>query len=171
LDEIILANEITDTSYEEDSFNLQGNLIHYSSTKSKRITESVLASEIYGMVGGVDMSIAINTTIKLITDQLGLKGFPPTPIIICTDSYSLYECLVKLGTTKGKRLMIDIMAIRQSYERRELTEIRWINGQDNPADAMTKGTPNKALEKFIDTNQLSVRIEGWVKRGEDIGGS
>ena len=110
------------------------------------------------------MSIAINTTIKMITEQL---RFPSTPIIVCTDSYSLYECLVKLGTTKEKRLMIDIMAIRQSYERRELTEIRWINGQDNPADAMTKGTPNKALEKFIDTNELSVRIEGWVKRGED----
>jgi hypothetical protein len=67
--------------------------------------------------------------------------------------------------------MIDIMAIRQSYERRELTEIQWINGQDNPADAMTKGTPNKALETFINTNQLIVRIEGWVKRGDDLGGS
>jgi hypothetical protein len=164
--EIILANETTNASYEENSFNLRGNLIHYSSTKSKRVTRSVLASEIYGMVGGIDMAIAINTTIKIITDQL---GFPSTPIIVCTDSYSLYECLVKLGTTKEKRLMIDIMAIRQSYERRELTEIRWINGQDNPADAMTKGTPNKALEKFIDTNELSVRIEGWVKREEDVG--
>ena len=114
------------------------------------------------------MAIAINTTIKMITDQL---GFPPTPIIACTDSYSLYECLVKLGTTKEKRLMIDIMAIRQSYERRELTEIRWINGQDNPADAMTKGIPNKALGKFIDTNQLIVQVEGWVKRAEDSGRS
>ena len=159
--EIILANETTNASYEENSFDLRGNLIHYSSTKSKRITRSVLASEIYGMVGGVDMAIAINTTIKMIVSQL---GFPAPPIIVCTDSYSLYECLVKLGTTKEKRLMIDIMAIRQSYERREVTEIRWINGQDNPADAMTKGTPNKALEKFIDTNQLTVRIEGWVKR-------
>jgi hypothetical protein len=62
--------------------------------------------------------------------------------------------------------MIDIMALRQSYERRELMEIRWINGQDNPADAMTKPNPNKALENFITTNCLQVRVEGWVKRGE-----
>jgi len=41
-------------------------------------------------------------------------------IIVYTDSYSLYECLVKLSTIKEKRLMIDIIAIRQSYERREL---------------------------------------------------
>ncbi len=73
------------------------------------------------MVGGVNMAIAINTTIKMITEQL---GFSYTLIIVYTDSYSLYECLVKLGTTKEKRLMIDIMALCQSYERREITEIR-----------------------------------------------
>ena len=115
------------------------------------------------MVGGVDMSFAINSTISMIMKQLRL---PTTPIIVCTDSYSLYECLVKLGTTQEKRLMIDIMALRQSYERRELFEIRWINGQDNPADAMTKANPNRALETFVDTNSLRIRIEGWVKRNE-----
>jgi hypothetical protein len=127
------------------------------------VTRSVLASEIYGMVGGVDMAIAISTTIAMITDQLEL---PKLLTIVCTDSYLLYDCLVKLGTTTEKRLMIDIMALRQSYERRELMEIRWINGQDNPADAMTKPNLNKALEKFITTNCLQVRVERWVKRGE-----
>jgi hypothetical protein len=155
--EIILANE----SAQNEEFEITGNLIHWSSTKSKRVTRSVLASEIYGMVGGVDMAIAIGTTIKMIMDQL---GFGKIPTIVCTDSYSLYECLVKLGTTKEKRLMIDIMALRQSYERREIMEIRWINGSDNPADAMTNAEPNKALEKFITTNTLRVRVEGWVER-------
>jgi hypothetical protein len=157
---IILANEtVTENNYSD--FEIKGNLIHYSSTKSKRVTRSVLASEIYGMVGGVDMAVAINTTIRMITKQLDL---PQTPIVVCTDSYSLYECLVKLGTTKEKRLMIDIMALRQSYERREIAEIRWIDGKDNPAVAMTKSAPNKALEKFLDNNQLQIRVEGWVQR-------
>jgi hypothetical protein len=157
------ANEtsMNETPTGTDEFTIKGNLIHYSSTKCKRVTRSVLASEIYGMVGGVDMAIAVNTTIKMITDQL---GFSHPVITVCTDSYSLYECLVKLGTTKEKRLMIDIMALRQSYKRREIAEIRWINRKDNPADAMTKSTPNKALESFLDSNQLSVRVEGWVQR-------
>ena len=107
------------------------------------------------------MFFTINSIMSIIMKQLRL---PTTPIIVCTDSYSLYECLVKLGTTQEKRLMIDIMALRQSYERRELFEIRWINGQDNPADAMTKANPNRALETFVDTNSLRVRIEGWIKR-------
>jgi len=113
------------------------------------------------MISDVDMTIAIEITLQIITDQLILSTIP---IIIYTNSYSLYECLVKLGTTKEKRLMIDIMALRQSYECRELFEIRWINGHDNPADAMTKSNPNKALEQFIETNTLRVRIEGWVQR-------
>jgi hypothetical protein len=144
-----------------DRFTIKGNLIHYSSTKCKRVTRSVLASEIYGMAGGVNMAVAVNTTIKMITDQL---GFSHPAIIVYTDSYSLYECLVKLGTTKEKRLMIDIMALCQSYKQREIAEIRWINGKDNPANAMTKSMPNKALERFLDSNQLNVRIEGWVQR-------
>ena len=131
--------------------------MHYSSIKSKRVTRSVLASEIYGMVGGVDMAISINTTITIITKQL---DFEPASIVLYTDSYSLYECLVKLGTTKEKRLIINIMALRESYQKREVTEIRWINGKNNLADAMTKSNPNRALKKFIDNNKAKVRMEG-----------
>src|ERR1700712_4791206 len=140
---------------------MRGNLIAASSTKFQRITRSVLASEIYGMVGGVDIAICIATTLRMITSKLNL---PDIPVLVCTDSYSLYECLVKLGTTKEKRLMIDIMALRQSYEKRELAEVRWIEGKDNLADAMTKATPNKALENFLDHNESMIQVEGWVER-------
>jgi hypothetical protein len=117
----------------------------------------MLASEIYSMVRGIDIAITINTTIKIITEQL---RFPQTPIVVCTDLYLLYECLVKLGITQEKRLMIDIIALRQLYEQREITEIRWIDEKDNPANAITKSTPNKALEKLINTNQLGVQVKG-----------
>ena len=60
------------------------------------------------MVGGVNMVIVIRTTLKIITDRLKL---PVIPIIVYTDLYSLYECLVKLSTTKEKRLIINIMAL------------------------------------------------------------
>jgi hypothetical protein len=159
---IILANEnetptANETPNGTNKFTIKGNLIHYSSTKCKRVTRSVLASKIYGIVGGVNMAITINTTIKMVTDQL---GFSHPAITVCTNSYSLYECLVKLGTTKEKRLMINIMALCQSYKQREIAEIRWINGKDNPADAITKSTPNKALERSLDSNQLTIQVEG-----------
>ena len=158
---VVLGNETR--NLDGTQYTLHGNIIHWSSTKCKRITRSVLASEIYGMVGGFDVGVVLSTTLRLITTQLGV---PEVPLVICTDSYSLYECLVKLGTTKEKRLMIDIMSLRQAYERREIHEVRWIDGRDNPADAMTKALPNRALESLVSTNELTVRVEGYVDRDD-----
>ncbi|CAE7205379.1 hypothetical protein PTTW11_09299 [Pyrenophora teres f. teres] len=157
---LVLVNKFDHTG-QDIMFSIHSNIIHKSSTKCKRATRSVLASERYGMVSGVDIAIAILTTLRMITERLGL---PLIPLIVCTDSYSLYKYLVKLGTIYEKRLMIGIMALRQSYERREIAEIRWINGEDNPANALTKATPNRALERVININMLSTRLEGCVQR-------
>jgi hypothetical protein len=71
----------------------------------------VLALEIYGIVGGVNIAKVVNTIINIIIKQLGSE-YTEILIVVCTDSYSLYKCLVKLGTTKEKRLMINIMGLR-----------------------------------------------------------
>ena len=60
------------------------------------------------MVSGVNIVIAIKITLKIIIDWLEL---PVISIIIYTDLYSLYKYLVKLGTTKKKHLIIDIMVL------------------------------------------------------------
>ncbi|KAK2002137.1 hypothetical protein LX36DRAFT_652630 [Colletotrichum falcatum] len=93
------------------------------------------------MVASVDIAHAIGTTLALITERLAI---PPIPTVIYTNSYSLYECLVKLSTTKEKRLMIDIMAIRY----------------DNPADSFTKSSPNSALEALVSDGKVKIRING-----------
>ena len=93
------------------------NIIHWSSTKCKRVTRSVLASELYALAHGFDIGASIKSTLD---KALGID----LPLVLCTDSKSLYDCLVKLGTTAEKRLMIDIMCLRQAYERREIAEVR-----------------------------------------------
>ena len=69
----------------------------------------MLALKIYGIVVGADLAYTIGLTLTKITNQLDL---PTVLIIVYIDLYSLYKCLVKLGTTKEKRLIIDIMALR-----------------------------------------------------------
>jgi hypothetical protein len=77
-------------------------------------------------------------------------------LVLCIDSKSLYECLVKLGITQEKRLIIDIICLRQAYKRREIAEVKWIKGESNLADAMTKSNSksSNALKRLIDTNTL-----------------
>jgi hypothetical protein len=155
---IVLANE---TRCNDSEFELTGNIIHWNSSKCKRVTRSVLASELYGMMNGFDAGVALCTTLKQITDALDL---PRIPMIICADSRSLYECIIKLGSTLEKRLMIDIMSLRESYERREIAEIRWIVGKDNPSDACTKKNPNAVLKRLVMHNKITVRVEAFVQR-------
>ena len=64
--------------------------------------------EIYRIVSGVNIVIAIRTTLKIIIDRLEL---PIIPIIVYTNLYSLYKYLVKLSTIKEKRLIINIIAL------------------------------------------------------------
>ena len=146
-----------------DSDN-RANIIYWSSIKCKRVTRSVLASELYGMVYGFDHGAVIKATIeRILRIQL--------PLILCTDSKSLYDCLVRLGTTQEKRLMVDLMYLRQSYERRMITEIKWIEGDSNPADAMTKEKSCQVLKRLIDTNMIDLTTKEWVERGDDVDNS
>jgi hypothetical protein len=34
-------------------------------------------------------------------------------LVLCIDSKSLYDCLIKLDTTQKKRFMINVMSFRQ----------------------------------------------------------
>ena len=60
-------NKTKTNSIETNEFVIKRNLIYYSSTKNKRVIRSILASKIYSIVGGINMTIIINTIIKIIT--------------------------------------------------------------------------------------------------------
>src|SRR5450432_1367114 len=112
------------------------------------------------MAHGFDIGALVKFTID---KMLGID----LPLVLCTDSKSLYKCLVKLGITQEKRLMIDIICLRQAYKRREIAKVKWIKGNSNPANAMTKSNTksSNALKQLIDTNTIQLEVEEWVKRG------
>lgn len=61
----------------------KANLIHWSPVKCQRVTRSVLASELYALVLGFDAGAVIKSTIQRILQK-------EIPLILCTDSRSLY---------------------------------------------------------------------------------
>ncbi|KAK1918669.1 hypothetical protein P3342_001718 [Pyrenophora teres f. teres] len=86
-------------------------------------------------------SLADLTTCLLLalqTIQLWINPLPKVSIAAHTDLRSLYNFLVKLGTTKEKHRMIDIMTLREAYGHNDLMDIRWIDSRDNLVDAITK---------------------------------
>ena len=65
--------------------------------------------------------------------------------------------------------MINVMCLRQAYERREIAEVKWIKGDTNPADLMTKAKPSTALKQLVDTNTVHLDVVEWVERvGEGV---
>jgi hypothetical protein len=109
------------------------------------------------MAYGFDISAVIKSTVEQLL-QIEL------PLILCTDLKLLYKCLVKLGTTQEKYLIIDIICLHQSYKCKEITEVKWIDSNSNPTDLMTKGKAFTALKKLINTNYLELQTMEWVER-------
>jgi hypothetical protein len=53
---------------------------------------------------------------------------------------------------------VDLICLRQAYKRREITEVKWIRGGNNPMDAITKAKPCQALKTLINTNKLNLEV-------------
>jgi hypothetical protein len=60
--------------------------------------------------------------------------------------------------------MMNVMILRQSYERRKITEVRWISDDHNLADSMIKVKLFTTLKIVIDTNRIKLNSVEWVKR-------
>jgi len=70
--------------------------------KYKRVTRSVLASELYSITHSFDISGLVKS---IINKALEIEVL----LVVYIDSKSLYEYLVKLGTIREKRLIINII--------------------------------------------------------------
>lgn len=133
------------------------NVVHYSSTKTKRIVRSVLGAETIALSNAADFGICLATELE------NMLGYRP-PLHLLTDSETLFNVLIKSTMTSELRLMIDIVASKESFDRHEITTISWICRHRNLADAMTKFYPMPALLKFMRTNVLNYDIDQSVKR-------
>jgi hypothetical protein len=133
------------------------NIVHWSSIKCKRVTRSVLAAELYTLVHDFDLDVVLKATLFAIFDRFVF-------FVLSTDFKSLYNCLVKLDTIQKKRLMINVMSLRQLYERRKITKIKWIHDINNSIDFMIKSKAFTILKTLIDINMINMNINEWIKR-------
>ncbi len=80
------------------------------------MTRSVLAIELFVMIHDFDVDSVLKSILIKMLDVI-------VSLILVTNSKFLYDCLIRLDIIVEKRLIIDVMILRQFYERREITEI------------------------------------------------
>jgi hypothetical protein len=131
--------------------------ILWSSHKSRRVTRSVLGSETMALADAFDTAYALKHDIEMIMKQR-------IPIVISTDSLSLFDVITKASTTAEKRLMIDFSVLKQADDRREIEIIGFVTTAHNPADMLTKIKGSAILDTILSTAQLCHPVEHWVIR-------
>ena len=132
------------------------NILHWSSIKCKRIIWNVLTFKLYDMNHEFDMKAMLKAILKKML-QFNIS------LMIYIDFKFLYKCFVKLKIIYKKRLMINVIN-RQSYEKREIIKIWWIDKNNNSVDFMTKIKISLILKILIDNNQINLNAIQWIER-------
>ena len=132
-------------------------IISYRSYKCRRKTRSALASECHAFADAFDYSYLLKYDIEQLLQQR-------IPIQMFTDSKSLFDVIVRASMSSERRLMIDISATREAYERNEIADIGLIGSEHNLADCMTKIMALKQLLHVLSTQKLNHPIEQYVIR-------
>lgn len=123
-----------------------------------------MATEIHALILGFDQTYA---TRDLLTELIGRK----VEITGFVDSKTLFDVVTKDGTTTKKGLLIDICALKESYDRGELKRLSWLPGKETPADALTKPfmTLQSPLWHIMTTNQFKPEPIGCAIKSAPAG--
>ena len=55
------------------------------------------------------------------------------------------------------------MCLCQLYKRYEIAKVKWIDGDSNPINAITKSKLLLALKRLIDINRIKLKTIEWVE--------
>ena len=108
--------------------------IEWKSNRLKRVVRSPLAAETLACSDCVESDIFLASALKEILKR-------EIRIVHYTDSQSLLDNLKSKKTVSDKLLRVDINLIKESMERNHV-EVKWIEGERNLSDVMTKAGVN-----------------------------
>lgn len=81
------------------------------------------------------------------------------PIVCLTDCYSLKDAILSTKQVAEKTLRIEINSIRELLQQKQISEVKWIESENQLADCLTKkGAPCLNLLKALQTTYA------WVNK-------
>ena len=115
--------------------------IEWKSNRLTRVVRSPLAAETLACTDCVESDIFLARALKeILKKEISIVHF--------TDSQSLLDNLKSKKTVSDKLLRVDINLMKESMERNHV-EVKWIEGESNLSDIMTKAGVNSKL--LLDT--------------------
>lgn len=127
----------------------------FKSYKARRIARSSTTAETLALVDAFDAAFLLRHDLQQILRC-------EIPLLLLTDSQIVFETLVSKRTTAERRLMIDLAALREAYDRRDVANIGLIASADNVADGLTKTAANSSLWSTLNAAKLSHPVQRWV---------
>jgi hypothetical protein len=78
----------------------RANIVHYGSQRCTRVTRSVMAAELHGLIVRYDNAIFVSEMVSLILGR-------HVDIVVMLDSNTVFDTVTRLSNTLKKRLQID----------------------------------------------------------------
>jgi hypothetical protein len=132
-------------------------IIKFRSGKCLRVTHSAMAAETCAFAEAFDAAFVLKHSLeKLLKRQIRLQ--------LLTDSKQLFDAISHSTQTKEKRILIDIAALKQSFERHEISDLGLVAGRDLLADCFTKDMEPTQLMSAFESGFLRHEIKRWIIR-------
>eukprot|EP00171_Calliarthron_tuberculosum_P003431 IDg3431t1 len=128
---------------------------HQGNIKKRRVSNSSGQAEAIAAVTALGCALNAVTVWRSATNE-------ELPITLVVDSLGLHRSLATQSQPRDLAMAAVIHTLRMDYESGLLSEISWIAGTQNPADALTKphsGPASGVLEQILCTGRLPVGVD------------
>ena len=124
------------------------------------MSRSVLGSETMAFAHSFALAFIIGHEIQR---MMNIK----IPIMMFTDSLSLFDVITKASTTVEKSLMIDLEVVEKAYQQIEMEQIGFIGSEHNLADWLTKINSNNALINTLKGARFTYPVDQRIDRSHN----
>lgn len=133
-------------------------VLNNASTKSRRVTSSVSAAELFEAAGGFNYR-------SMIREECNDRYGRTVRFDLWVDDNCLWDCIKGLKKTAEKRLLIYLETVRNAYEVREITNVYWFFLSDeNSKNALNKRVFSHALQRMLTDNRFNLNPDACVEQ-------
>ena len=109
-----------------------------------------MGREIFALADGFDRAFMLRHDLETIYSKR-------IPFYVFMDSKQVFDTITKASRTTERRLLIDIAAAQQAYNRHEISNIGLVASEDMIADSLTKTRSGSSLMKLLTSGKMCSR--------------